>query len=493
MPLNFPANPEVGNTHVVGTKVYTWTGQRWMPGSAAGMNLTNVSSHVIPTANVTYDLGTSSLRWRDLYLSGNTIDLGGTAIKSSATGVSFTNAANAAMSVALTVASLQIGTGNSSVTLTTSGNGLQTVTAGNVVGSGSGATGATGATGFGATGATGIAGTAGATGATGPAGATGAAGSAAAIYDVLTNATGYFDLPAGTTAQRPASPAAGMVRFNTTTGFGEIYNASVGQWLIFGTSPIITVEYLVVAGGGAAGNGNGSGYESGGGGAGGLLTGSFANIATNASLPITVGGGGGGANGSNSVFNDVTAIGGGRGASGGSAGSSGGSGGGGTHPGTAGGSGTAGQGNNGGSGAASGAGGGGGRGAAGAAASQSTGGAGGVGLQSSISGSAVYYAGGGGGGGGSAAAGGGLGGGGSGSTGSPGGNATANTGGGGGGCAGSSGATGGNGGSGIVILKYLTTYTAAFSVGLTTSTATSGAYKITTVTGGTGTVTFVVS
>ena len=37
-----------------------------------------VTGAVVPSANETYDLGSSSLRWRDLYLSGNTLDLGGT-------------------------------------------------------------------------------------------------------------------------------------------------------------------------------------------------------------------------------------------------------------------------------------------------------------------------------------------------------------------------------------------------------------------------------
>ena len=36
----------------------------------------NVTGHVLPTANVTYDLGSDSLRWRDLYLAGNTIVMG---------------------------------------------------------------------------------------------------------------------------------------------------------------------------------------------------------------------------------------------------------------------------------------------------------------------------------------------------------------------------------------------------------------------------------
>lgn len=38
--------------------------------------------------------------------------------------------------------------------------------------------------------------------------------------------TGGMFLPAGTTAQRPASPATGMMRFNTTTGLLETYNGS---------------------------------------------------------------------------------------------------------------------------------------------------------------------------------------------------------------------------------------------------------------------------
>lgn len=36
-----------------------------------------VSKHFVPSSNETLDLGASNLRFRDLYLSGNTIDLGG--------------------------------------------------------------------------------------------------------------------------------------------------------------------------------------------------------------------------------------------------------------------------------------------------------------------------------------------------------------------------------------------------------------------------------
>jgi hypothetical protein len=69
---------------------------------------------------------------------------------------------------------------------------------------------------------------------------------------------------------------------------------------------------------------------------------------------------------------------------------------------------------------------------------------------------------------------------------------TANRGGGGGG--GSGGGTynfGKAGGSGIVIIKYLDTRTITIGAGLTGTTASSGGYKVTTFTAGTGTVTFV--
>lgn len=44
--------------------------------------------------------------------------------------------------------------------------------------------------------------------------------------DVLLSGTGYLDLPAGTTAQRPGSPTSGMIRFNTTLGQYEGYNGT---------------------------------------------------------------------------------------------------------------------------------------------------------------------------------------------------------------------------------------------------------------------------
>ena len=54
--------------------------------SFAGVTVTGNTTvqHVIPSANITYDLGTPTARFRDLYLSGNTINLGGATIKTDA-------------------------------------------------------------------------------------------------------------------------------------------------------------------------------------------------------------------------------------------------------------------------------------------------------------------------------------------------------------------------------------------------------------------------
>ncbi len=240
----------------------------------------------------------------------------------------------------------------------------------------------------------------------------------------------------------------------TTDGNFKIHTfTSSGTFQI--TGGLGTVESLVVAGGGGGGGG-GAGLG-GGGGAGGVVHTSPGSSYTIGSFSVTVGAGGAtDTNGSNSVFDTITATGGGAGATDTANGSNGGSGGGsGYNIGTAG-LGTLGEGNDGSVGnqiASNVGGGGGGAGAVGGASGSNQGGAGGVGVVKNISGSNVTYGGGGGGGAQSGSGGaGGTGGGGAGGQGAGGSNGSANTGGGGGG-AGYSG-NGGTGGSGIVILRY---------------------------------------
>ena len=48
-----------------------------------------IASHVLPSVDVTYDLGSASKRWRDIYLSGSTITLGTVVIKDNGGSVAF--------------------------------------------------------------------------------------------------------------------------------------------------------------------------------------------------------------------------------------------------------------------------------------------------------------------------------------------------------------------------------------------------------------------
>ena len=56
-------------------------------GSGGGtVNLTSVSQNIVPSTNETYDLGSSTNKWRDLYLSGSTLRLGDVEFKSTSDG-----------------------------------------------------------------------------------------------------------------------------------------------------------------------------------------------------------------------------------------------------------------------------------------------------------------------------------------------------------------------------------------------------------------------
>lgn len=54
--------------------------------SGGSADFSAVGEHLLPELNITYDLGSTSKRWRDLYLSGDTIDLAGSTISSDGTG-----------------------------------------------------------------------------------------------------------------------------------------------------------------------------------------------------------------------------------------------------------------------------------------------------------------------------------------------------------------------------------------------------------------------
>jgi hypothetical protein len=76
--------------------------------------------------------------------------------------------------------------------------------------------------------------------------------------NVDNTATGYFDLPSGTTAQRPGSPNSGMVRYNTSLGYFEGYGSTWGKIgggatgggsddVFFENGQIVTTNYTLTA------------------------------------------------------------------------------------------------------------------------------------------------------------------------------------------------------------------------------------------------------
>jgi hypothetical protein len=264
---------------------------------------------------------------------------------------------------------------------------------------------------------------------------------------------------------------------------GSLYFTSASSAIFFrGGVSLFNVDYLVVAGGGPSGGTNdGNREQDGAGGAGGLRstvdsTGGGGTLETaikafkGMSATVTVGAGGAAFSdrGSSSVFHTISTTGGGRGGRlRGNAGLSGGSGGGGGDFGGTGGAGTANQGYGGGTGQTnvpgSGTDGGAGGGAGGAGSGSQTRGAG---LAITITGSSVTYA--------------------QGAIMSDG-AGTANRGNGGGT---SSGSSSNGGGSGIVVIKYPDSISLTVGAGLTSSTTTSGGFKITSFTAGTDTITF---
>jgi hypothetical protein len=275
----------------------------------------------------------------------------------------------------------------------------------------------------------------------------------AQVSDQANTSTGYFQIPRGNIAQRPVSPVEGLVRYNSETDIYEGYTN--GEWHRFLTvnQGVYTINYVVV-GGGAGGTGL---YPGGGGGAGQVTVSTTTAVPGTTVLTMTIGGGGASdTNGSTSQITGVgQGIGGGRSLTAGYGGLSG--------NGFTGGSIFIGNGDTsftaagGGAGAAAN-----GQSGNGAGSPSGYGGNGGAGLETLITGTSTYLGGGGGGGsqinGQGGAGGTGGGGSGHGGGGGSGGAATVNTGGGGGGTGANNGSlyVGGNGGSGVIYIRMPT-------------------------------------
>ena len=84
--------------------------------AGGGIDLGAVDEHIIPDGDGTRDLGTSSKRWRDIYLSSDSIDLAGATISSDGTG---------AIAIAATGATLPAGSKLGSNEVVVKGTGTQ--------------------------------------------------------------------------------------------------------------------------------------------------------------------------------------------------------------------------------------------------------------------------------------------------------------------------------------------------------------------------------
>jgi len=116
-----PSNPNDGDMWFDSSigKTFIWyndgTSSQWIQmnpntgGAGGGANLGSVSESIIPDTDITYDLGSSSKKFKDLYLSGNTLNLGNQSINATSTGI--------------VVSEIQIGSGTNNVKLSTNASG----------------------------------------------------------------------------------------------------------------------------------------------------------------------------------------------------------------------------------------------------------------------------------------------------------------------------------------------------------------------------------
>ncbi len=116
------------------------------------------------------------------------------------------------------------------------------------------------------------------------------------------NDTGFFQVPAGSTAQRPGSPSNGMIRYNTDLGRMEVYNA--GSWQGFPlikqvfnynggdqtfTVPTGVTQIFVKCWGAGGGGGGVSGWSGGGTGGGGGFGAGYINTSGGTQYTVVVG------------------------------------------------------------------------------------------------------------------------------------------------------------------------------------------------------------
>lgn len=111
--ISFPLSPSNGDTYSYDglTYQYNSTKNKWSVVATTtidGVSADAIDQNLVPSANVTHDLGTSDKAFRDLYLSGSSINLGDATISSSGSAVT--------LPAGSTVGGVTIGTGSGGAT-----------------------------------------------------------------------------------------------------------------------------------------------------------------------------------------------------------------------------------------------------------------------------------------------------------------------------------------------------------------------------------------
>ena len=126
MPASFPLNPVDGQEYVLGTKTYIWSESKgiwelFLDGS--GLNLTNLITNIIPSADDTFNIGTTTQQWKNLHISGS-LFLDGAEITANEDGsVNLPAGAEIVADIPETLLDLNITDGTQGQVLVTSGQG----------------------------------------------------------------------------------------------------------------------------------------------------------------------------------------------------------------------------------------------------------------------------------------------------------------------------------------------------------------------------------
>lgn len=88
MPVTFPSNPSDGDTYTLGLRTYTYSSANsfWvLTNDGSGLNLTNLSTNILPSTDATYNIGSATNQWNNVYIA-NSLNIDGAVITANADG-----------------------------------------------------------------------------------------------------------------------------------------------------------------------------------------------------------------------------------------------------------------------------------------------------------------------------------------------------------------------------------------------------------------------